>query len=259
MVPVRQGNPVDNLGQMNEAPGVTIEDMGMKFSLNGIDNGRLVFSNVKIPRTAMLNKLNQVTEEGEFISRTKKRSQRFFKVADRLLSGRLCIASMNLTGMKVALVATVKYSQQRLGVGASGLSDTPLMSFQLQQNAILPLISRCIVLNFGHNSAKQLFAENIRNTSTDTKTRIIKTCCVVKAMMAWQTEKTTRICRERCGGASLLRKNLIGDTLFGSHSGMTAEGDNKVLMQKVVKDIFSHTQKNRHDAPVFDRKKLAEL
>jgi hypothetical protein len=51
------------------------------------------------------------------------------------------------------------------------------------------LIARAVVLNFGHNSAKQLFAENIRNTSTDTKTRIIKTCSGVKAMVSWQTEK----------------------------------------------------------------------
>jgi alkylation response protein AidB-like acyl-CoA dehydrogenase len=68
IVPIRQGNPVENLNNMNECDGVTIEDMGMKFSLNGIDNGRLIFKNVKIPRTAMLNKLNQVTEKGEFIS-----------------------------------------------------------------------------------------------------------------------------------------------------------------------------------------------
>jgi hypothetical protein len=30
---------------------------------------------------------------------------------------------------------------------------------------------------------------------------------------------------------------------MGSHSGMTAEGDNSVLMQKVVKDIMSDMMK----------------
>jgi hypothetical protein len=44
--------------------------------------------------------------------------------------------------------------------------------------------------------------------------------------------------------------------MWGSHSGMTAEGDNRVLMQKVVKDIFTHTQKGKHDAPKLDKGRL---
>jgi acyl-CoA oxidase len=44
-----------------------------------------------------------------------------------------------------------------------------------------------------------------------------------------------------------------------AHSGMTAEGDNRVLMQKVVKDIFEHTQKKKHDAPKFEKSRLQEL
>jgi acyl-CoA oxidase len=49
---------------MTPSAGVTIEDMGVKLGLNGIDNGRLVFSNVVIPRVNMLNKYNDVTEDG---------------------------------------------------------------------------------------------------------------------------------------------------------------------------------------------------
>lgn len=69
MVPIRKGNPVDNLNNMDEQTGVTIEDMGIKISLNGIDNGRLFFHNVKVPRSALLDKLNQVTADGTFVSK----------------------------------------------------------------------------------------------------------------------------------------------------------------------------------------------
>ena len=37
-----------------------IEDMGVKIGLNGIDNARLMFDNVKVPRTAMLNAFNRL-------------------------------------------------------------------------------------------------------------------------------------------------------------------------------------------------------
>ena len=96
--------------QMKPMPGVYIEDMGVKIGLNGVDNGRLIFSNVVIKRDQMLNKLNDVKPNGEFVSKQKKPSQRFFKVTDRLLSGRLCIASMNMALCKKVLYQTVRYS-----------------------------------------------------------------------------------------------------------------------------------------------------
>ena len=68
---------------MKTSKGVFIEDMGHKIALNGIDNGRLIFNNVRIPRENMLNNLNDVTKEGKFVSQIKKKSARFFKVADR--------------------------------------------------------------------------------------------------------------------------------------------------------------------------------
>lgn len=118
--------------KMQPCTGVFIEDMGIKLGLNGIDNARLSFTNVKIPRINMLNRLADVNEQGEFICDIPKKSQRFFKVADRLLSGRLCIACMSIAGTKQVLWHTIRYSQQRLAVGESGKSDTPIMSYQLQ-------------------------------------------------------------------------------------------------------------------------------
>lgn len=105
----------------------------------------------------------------------------------------------------------------------------------------MPLLARTIVLNFGHNAAKQLFANQ-----EGREEEIIKTMCVVKAMICWHCELTGRTARERCGGASYLSYNHIGLAIACSHSGMTAEGDNSVLMQKVVKDILSHHRKGKH-------------
>jgi len=55
--------------QMKPMPGVFIEDMGVKIGLNGVDNGRLIFTNVVIKREQMLNKLNDVKPNGEFVSK----------------------------------------------------------------------------------------------------------------------------------------------------------------------------------------------
>jgi len=73
--------------------------------------------------------------------------------------------------------------------------------------------------------------------------------CVIKAMVTWNSEKTIRVCRERIGGGSYLDSSTIGYSLWCAHSGMTAEGDNSVLMQKVVKDILAHSSKGKHTMP----------
>lgn len=97
----------------------------------------------------------------------------------------------------------------------------------------MPLIAKTMVINCGINSAKKLFA-NPKGREHE----IIKTLCAVKAMSSWHSADVGTVCRERCGGAAYLTYNLISLSITAGHSGMTAEGDNSVLMQKVVKDIL---------------------
>ena len=52
-------------------PGVTVGDCGRKEGYDGIDNGFILFDNVRIPKENLLNRLSDVDEKGQFHSPIK--------------------------------------------------------------------------------------------------------------------------------------------------------------------------------------------
>ena len=116
------------------------------------------------------------------------------------------------------------------------------------------MLARTVVLNLGYNKAKDLFENPTGKEHTQ-----IRSFCATKALITWHCEQMSTVCRERTGGASFLLCSVIPDCVISAHSGMTAEGDNRVLMQKVVKDIFTDVQKGIHDLPELSQKPKQEI
>eukprot|EP00759_Apiculatamorpha_spiralis_P033906 PhF_6_TR35027/c0_g1_i2/m.51033/K00232/E1.3.3.6, ACOX1, ACOX3; acyl-CoA oxidase len=75
--------PLRDPSTMSPLPGVQIQDMGHKIGVNGIDNGKLFFNNVRIPRHNMLMRDSKVEKGGAFTSTIPKRRDRFLKLADQ--------------------------------------------------------------------------------------------------------------------------------------------------------------------------------
>ena len=72
-------------------PGITIGDCGKKLGQDGIDNGFIIFDNVRIPKDNFLDRLSTVNDDGMFESPIKSAGERFALSLGGLSTGRIII------------------------------------------------------------------------------------------------------------------------------------------------------------------------
>ena len=82
-------------------PGVEIEDCGPKLGLEGVDNGRIAFDHVRVPRDALLDRYAEVAADGTYTSPIESPAKRFFVMLGTLIQGRVSICGASITRQQV--------------------------------------------------------------------------------------------------------------------------------------------------------------
>ncbi|HYH44393.1 MAG TPA: acyl-CoA dehydrogenase family protein, partial [Thermoanaerobaculia bacterium] len=103
VVPVRDGGG-------GALPGVHLEDDGDKLGLNGVDNGRIGFDRVRVPREALLDRFAEVAADGSYTSPIASPGKRFFTMLGTLVGGRVSVALASVATAKSALCIAVRYA-----------------------------------------------------------------------------------------------------------------------------------------------------
>ncbi|MEU0302640.1 acyl-CoA dehydrogenase [Streptomyces sp. NPDC006175] len=235
VVPVRAEGEV--------APGVRIEDDGRKMGLNGVDNGRIWFDGVRVPREALLNRFADVTAEGVYESPIENPDRRFFTMLGTLVQGRVSVGGAGVNAAKVALAIATKYAvRRRQFEAASDTEEQLLLDYGLHQRRLLPLIARTYALHFAQDVVRTQLHEVFSGIEDDAQARrrLEARAAGTKALGTWHATRVVQECREACGGAGYLTVNRFAALKADSDIFTTFEGDNHVLMQLVAKGLLTH-------------------
>lgn len=217
-------------------PGVTIQDNGYKLGLNGVDNGKIWFHQVKVPRENLLNKYGDITPEGTYHSDIENPSKRFFTMLGTLVGGRICVARAGLGGAKKALAIAVKHALKRRQFNDSiKIQEDLLMDYPSHQLRLTPAIASCYVYDVALTHMMKVYSD----TSVPDKRKVETQVAGLKSIITWFANDTIQECREACGGKGYLMENQIADLKGDVDIFTTFEGDNHVLLQLAAKGVLS--------------------
>ncbi|ORZ29878.1 acyl-CoA dehydrogenase/oxidase [Catenaria anguillulae PL171] len=170
-------------------PGVAIGDIGKKMGRDGIDNGWVQFTNVRIPRSFMLQKHTKVKRDG---------------------SGRVAMVVDSSATAKKALTIAVRYGAIRR---------------QFQSKAsVLPLLAQTMAMHFTGVQTDKMYVSLMEQLD-----RAQPGDNMDKAHCTWLTLNIIEQCRQTLGGHGYSSYTELSGMAANWAVQCTWEGDNTIL------------------------------
>ncbi|MGB3302276.1 MAG: acyl-CoA dehydrogenase [Gordonia sp. (in: high G+C Gram-positive bacteria)] len=233
VVPLRDANGDD-------LPGITTSDCGYKGGLPGVDNGRIMFDHVRIPREDLLNRYADVAADGTYSSSIESDNRRFFTMLGTLIRGRVTVGASAGAAGRFGLALAVRYALERRQFDAPGGNDELLlMDYRTHQRRLLPLVARAYAFAIAQNEVTaelhDLQSAAPDDVDPDAVRSLEAKAAAIKAGHTALAQRAISEARAACGGAGYMSENLLPLLRGDIDVFTTFEGDNLVLTQLVAK------------------------
>ncbi|KAG7528732.1 hypothetical protein FFLO_05958 [Filobasidium floriforme] len=239
-------------------PGVMIGDIGKKMGRDGIDNGYIQFTHVRIPRAHMLMKHTQVSRDG--IVTDPPLAQLTYGA---LLSGRVGMVADSSNTAKRALTIAVRYAAVRRQF-ASGKNklETQLLDYPIHQRRLMPLMAQAIAIGFTSLILTNMYEELTQALETlepsdpnmhETLEKLKETHATsagLKAFCTWACLETIEKCRQSCGGHGYSAYSTLPGMYQDFAVQCTWEGDNTILALQAGRSLVSSWESASRGKPL---------
>ena len=231
-------------------PGVSIGDIGLKMGREGVDNGWIQFSQVRIPRFFMLQKFCKVARDGEV---TLPPLEQLSYIS--LLQGRVGMASDSYRICARFITVAIRYAVGRRQFKADlsgGKQETQLIDYPLHQRRLMPYLALTYAMGVATDRLERQHETVVRELEdavqkndkkaiyvslADTKTLFIDSAAL-KSTLTWLAEQCITEARQACGGLGYSSYSGFGKSYADWVVQCTWEGDNNVLGMSAGRSIL---------------------
>ncbi len=257
-----------------------------------MDNGRLWFDHVRVPRENLLNRFADVSPDGVYSSPIPSPGKRFFTMVGTLVAGRISIAAASVSAAKTGLAIAVRYAERRRQFGPAGQAEIPILDYSTVKHRLFTRLATVYALDFAIKDLVTEYAAGERTgagagggddgaaagdsgplrTGGDRSTdradgarqdgpdeaadgghrRIEALAAGFKAVASRNTVDTLRHAREICGGQGYLAENRFGPLMADTDVFTTFEGANPVLLQLVARGLLTEFRDAMGELKLWD-------
>ncbi|KAI8819816.1 acyl-CoA dehydrogenase/oxidase C-terminal [Fimicolochytrium jonesii] len=218
-------------------PGIVIGDIGAKMGRDGVDNGYIQFTHVRIPRSYMLMKHTKVNRRGEV-----KEPPLQQLTYGALIQGRVSMVIDSSSISKKALTIAIRYAAIRRQFGAKpGQPETKILDYVIHQYRLMPLLSQAFAMHFTAIEVLRMYDELMANMDSlqpgdknlgdvlEKLKELHGTSAGLKAFSTWSTLNIIDQCRQSCGGHGYSAYTGLASLYSDFAVHCTWEGDNTIL------------------------------
>ena len=217
------------------SPGVSTGDMGVKTTGNDLDNAWIAFDNVRVPRTALLNGHCDVDEAtGGYVLKTQG-VKPFEMIGQRLYTGRVAVAQAALAFRSQLFDVTKAYADGKSIPDVARTGAAPKLSGIPQLKAL-----------FAEADETAALLEDFVNKCEDRLAPLLRTGAVPDEELAHAIATAKVKAVEHSIDLAWRLKQEVGSYALMGSSGFKhldflncckfAEGDSRILMQKMARD-----------------------
>ena len=226
------------------AAGITVGDMGRKTTGNDLDNAWIEFEHVRVPKSALLNRYGDVVD-GRYVPASNN-VRVMDMIGQRLFTGRVAVAQAALTFTRGLFAATRAYSDGKRcamrGDAGQFLSDVPQLNSLYatagtQLDAMDAFVAGC---------EAELATCLVRGAIPPTD--LTRAIAVAKIRAVETSIASCHALRQEVGSYALMAGTGFENTDF-LQCCKFAEGDSRILSQKLARDAFGEFMRHKGKAP----------
>ncbi|OWB76656.1 hypothetical protein B5S32_g811 [[Candida] boidinii] len=234
-------------------PGISIGDIGAKMGRDGIDNGWIQYSNVRIPKEYMLTKYSKVEDDGEVIEPPLAQL-----AYGALLGGRTTMVTDSFRMSERFITIALRYASIRRQFADKGKQiENQLIDYPLHQRRLIPLLALTYGMSFASDNIQTEYSETLDELDNDAKSgdfdiltkaigklkNLFGCSASLKSTLTWDTAKLIDECRQSCGGHGYSSYNGFGKAYNDWVVQCTWEGDNNILATSTGRIIIQNLAK----------------